>query len=521
MSSVINKFGTIVKGTLSGFDRIVFKGYLLPLMYEAGVNAFLRSNKILNKEYKPWMMEQTHQLLSDADSYCQQQLGCGISPIKSSKVRKEELARERQEDLGTKEGLIGIYSAVEACSSYKARFSKTQSFPRIQKEWTKCKHLYFYFDHCDYGFMSVRLQTWFPYHIQIAINGREWLRRDLEKCGIGFERHKNKFLDIDNYAKAQRLLDAQLDVRWIDLLDNFLPTVFPAMQKNLGPDYSYYWTLWQSEWAQDHIFSSPRALTSIGEMLIHHAFMTGTSSRILRYFDRPLTKAGLPFASMNKDITSRLMEFGDGIRVRHWVGGNSVKVYTEQNVLRTETTMNEPGNFRVWRRAQGASEESAKRLMPMRKSVADIPIRAEISQQINNRMNDTLAELNSDKRVTEVFVPLCKKRTRKGRSVRGLDPMGKDRELLRAICDPAFEVSGITNRAIREKLAASAGYAGKTQKQQSAKTSRLIRLLRDHSILCKFPKQNKYRLSVKGREITTMLNAILYASSKELIKTAA
>ncbi len=55
----------------------------------------------------------------------------------------------------------------------------------------KCKHLSFYLDHAQYGFMNIRLQTWFPYHIQICMNGREWLRRSLEQA------------DMDNLAAAQ------------------------------------------------------------------------------------------------------------------------------------------------------------------------------------------------------------------------------------------------------------------------------------------------------------------------------
>jgi hypothetical protein len=66
---------------------------------------------------------------------------------------------------------------------FKARYDKTAGFPRLSRHWGKCKHLYFYYDHEDYGFMNIRLQTWFPYHIQIAMNGREWLRRSLEKLG--------------------------------------------------------------------------------------------------------------------------------------------------------------------------------------------------------------------------------------------------------------------------------------------------------------------------------------------------
>lgn len=40
-------------------------------------------------------------------------------------------------------------------------------------------------------------------------------------------------------------------------------------------------------------------------------------------------------------VVTRFMDFNDGIRVRHWVDKNSVKVYNEQNVLRIETTIND------------------------------------------------------------------------------------------------------------------------------------------------------------------------------------
>lgn len=63
----------------------------------------------------------------------------------------------------------------------------------------------FYYDHAEYGFMSVRLQTRFPYGIQIALNGREWLRRSLNKQGLGCVLHGNKFLHIDDFACARVL----------------------------------------------------------------------------------------------------------------------------------------------------------------------------------------------------------------------------------------------------------------------------------------------------------------------------
>lgn len=521
MNSFLQRFGSLVKGIISGFDRIVFKGSILPLMYENGAASFLRSRKILHKDFKPWMTEQTGRLVEDAESYCQKQVDSRILPIISSKLRKEEVAHNRQSELGISEGLIGVWAATESCTSYKAMFSKTQSFPQIRKSWTKCKHLYFYFDDSDYGFMNVRLQTWFPYHVQIAMNGREWLYRDLEKHGVGFERHKNKILSLDDYQKAQALLNMQLNTQWAEMLNSFLPRVFPGMQEILGPHLSYYWTLWQSEWATDHVFVSEDALRPIGEALIRQAFMTGTSDRILRYFDRPFTKTGVPYANMNSEVMGRIMGFGDGVCARHWVDHNSVKVYTEKNTLRTETTMNDPRKFKVYRRAQGESEDTKKRLLPMRKGVADITVRTQVSQNINDRMNDTLAQSSDDKPIAELIIPFCKSRIKKGRPLRGLEPMGKDRELIIAIADPVLNVSKITNRALREMLSGSLGLKGKTLRQQSAKVSRLIRFLRNHGILRKLPKQRKYSLTVKGTKITMALCAILQSSTKELTGIAA
>jgi len=59
------------------------------------------------------------------------------------------------------------------------------------------------------------------------------------------------------YDAAQTILDRPLDVRWTNLLNGFPPTVFPMMSDVLGPYLSYYWTVWQSEWASDLIFDSP------------------------------------------------------------------------------------------------------------------------------------------------------------------------------------------------------------------------------------------------------------------------
>ena len=521
MDMIVTHFKNAVKGVLDGFDRIVFKGYLLPFMNVYGVNRFCQTHGILNKNYKSWMMEQTERIISDATRYAKDNSGRGITAISSTAVRKEDLAHSIQEQQGITSGLISVFSAIEACSSFKAQYCAQTGYPQLQKTWTKCKHLYFYHDHPQYGFMNIRLQTWFPYHVQICLNGREWLRRGLEDAGVYFVSRRNKFFHMDNYDVAQELLNRQLDTRWDEMLSGFVEQVFPARSGIIGSYPSYYWTLWQSEWATDIIFDSPKSITPLMDCLLRHAFMTGTSERILRYMDRPLKKDGAPRADNRDQVQSNLLAYGDGARVRHWVNGNSVKCYNELTALRVETTMNHPEMFRVYRHAQKQCRDESKRWLPLRKGVADIVLRTQVSQNINNRFIENLTTAKCDTPVREMLDEVVKPFKKKGRRIRGLDPTGKDLALLQAISDPAFCVSGFDNRALREKVTGKPGYDKQTTKQFSAKISRQLRLLRDHGLLRKLPHQKKYILSTKGQKLTTALNAMLAASIQQLMDIAA
>lgn len=390
MNTFIQRFTGKIKGVIKGFDRAVFKGCLRPIAYADGAMAFLRYRGVLNKNFKQWAMAQSEMLEQGAERYARKTCGQGIEPIASSRERKESIAHQRQRALGIKHGLIGVWSCVEACSTFRACYDAKAGFPQLRHKFSRCKHLYFYYDHSDYGFMSVRLQTWFPYHIQIALNGREWLRRSLEKRKIEFISHGNKFLHIADYARAQKLLATQLATRWKPLLESFLPKTFPGMERTLGPLLSYSWTLWQSEWATDYIFDSPDNLKPIMDSLARHAFMTGAGDRLLRYMGRPVDAAGQPHPLANPEVLTRASVWHDGIRIRHWVDKNSVKLYNEHNNLRVEMTMNNPAMFRVFRRVQGKSLEP-KKLLPLRKGIADIAIRAQVADNVNNRfMEQTL-----------------------------------------------------------------------------------------------------------------------------------
>ena len=521
MDSFVQRFAGKIKGVISGFDRIIFKGCLRPLMFADGAMSFFRSRGVLNKDYKAWVMAQSEALVEAANNYARSTCGHGVTPISSCHERKEKIAHDRQRELGVKYGLIGVWSCVEACSTYRARYDAQAGFPQLRSEYSRCKHLYFYYDHADYGFLSVRLQTWFPYGIQIALNGREWLRRSLDKHNIPFVLHGNKFLHIADYLRAQKLLAAQSDARWVPLLAGFLPQTFPSMGKTLGPHLSYYWTLWQSEWATDYVFATPGDLNPIMDALLRHALMTGTCERVLRYMGRPVDAAGQPHPLANPEVLTRANVWHEGVRIRHWVDKNSVKFYNEHNILRAEMTMNNPGMFRVFRRPEGRKSAGPKKRMPLRKGIADIPVRTQVAADVIHRFTEQMATLRDDTPMREVLREVSRPSIQNGRRIRALDVTGKDRELLQAIADPLYAVAGITNKHLRQKLHASPWAKNGTDKQLSARLSRNLRLLRDHGLIRKIPCQRKYALTAQGQILTTALNAMLAASTQQLMEKAA
>src|SRR5439155_26664550 len=130
--------------------------------------------------------------------------------------------------------------------------------------------LYHYLEHPVFGFMHIRLQTWFPFQVQVWINGREWLGRTLDRKKISYQRRENCFPWIADVPRAQRLMDEQLQISWPFALDLLRIQAHPAHQEIFAPwPVPYYWSVYQSEWATDVMFRDPKVLAHLYDRLVH------------------------------------------------------------------------------------------------------------------------------------------------------------------------------------------------------------------------------------------------------------
>ena len=143
----------------------------MPIMYSEGAMSFLNANQVFYKDAKAWFQTHTSRLIESIKSAVMKDCGSSIIYLSSSKTRKEAVAHQRQQELEVESELIGAWSCVEAGNSFRIKPAEGQSI--LQCAQTRCKHIYLYFDHEDDGFMNIRIQTWFPYKIQIAMNRRE------------------------------------------------------------------------------------------------------------------------------------------------------------------------------------------------------------------------------------------------------------------------------------------------------------------------------------------------------------
>ena len=184
---------------------------------------------------------------------------------------------------------------------------------------------------------------------------------------------------------------------------------------------------------------------------------------------------------------SSLKQRLEGVCIKHYAEGNSIKLYDKQgSVLRAETTINRPEVFRVYRTVEGHCE-APLRWMRLRRGIADIHRRAQLSKAANRRYLEALAEVQTDRAAGDLAEPIFKAVTKAGRRYRALNPWSqKDGALLAAIRSGAWTINGFRNRDIRRALFAPTKDMLK-QKRDAARVSRLLALLRAHGISKKSP----------------------------------
>jgi hypothetical protein len=499
MEQFIQHYQKNIIGHLSGFDRLVLRGTLRALAVKSGMLNYLWHIGVRLKDLGPFFKEKSEQLKA-ASLRQAQRLDRPIVYLTSPKVSKEDLARQMAQRDKIRKGLICVLTVVEPCQSYEVFRNKAEKKLELQPRVRKCLFLYHYWIDPIFGFMHGRIQTWFPFSIQICLNGREWLARQMERVGLCYRQRQNCFPWIEKIKKAQVLMDQQLQTDWPSTLQAIAQRLNPAHERMLAPYHvDYYWSTHQSEWATDIMFQSPTALAKIYPVLVRSGISTFGSQDVMRFLGQK------PHGNFQGEVVSHYTQRPEGVRLKHELKANSVKVYDKEgSILRVETTLNNPRDFKVYRPKEqdpGGSPSWQR----MRKGVADLHRRAELSQASNERYLNALASIQVDRPLGEVVQSVCRPTHWQGQRFRPLRPWSReDTLLLETISHGEFNIQGFRNRDLCKHLFPGQ-HDPQTQRRLSARITHRLRLLRAHGIIRKVPCTLRYVLTKKGRQIITAI----------------
>ena len=285
--------------------------------------------------------------------------------------------------------------------------------------------------HPQLGFLHARIQTWFPFSIQVCLNGREWLARQMNQAGLEYVRQGNCFPWIQDWSRAQRLMDKQIRTNWPKFLNSIAQQLNPQHAEIFHAfAVNYYWSTYQSEWAIDLGFRSAQVLQRLYPRLLRHGISNLGSADVMRYLGRHLPLSGEVPQRFHGEVVSDLKQRPEGVRIKHRLNGNSVKLYDKAytsvgSILRAETTLQQGDDIRVYRPKEG-DPGGALAWRPMRRGIADLHRRAQVSAKASERYLDALASVDEDTTLEELVQGLSQPRRWRQQRVRALRPFSPE-----------------------------------------------------------------------------------------------
>ena len=112
MKQFIARFENQIQGTLSGFDRVVFRGSLRRLTHSQGMKMYLIQNGILCKQYQDHVKRVSQELKeASLEPFRRQQLP--VQHVYDPRADKDEIARAVAAERGIREGNVCALTCME------------------------------------------------------------------------------------------------------------------------------------------------------------------------------------------------------------------------------------------------------------------------------------------------------------------------------------------------------------------------------------------------------------------------
>ena len=475
-----------ISGILSCYDRILLQGTLPGWCYDQGMTTFLYSRQIKIFDYPQFAQVLREKVRENAERIAREN-GVEIEFIrKADAFRKEKRIKDILKGRGEQPGLVHIFSAMEACTSYKPWHDKKTGKTFLKYDSGKCLHYYFYFIDKTFGLCYLRVPTWAPFRLQFYLNGHNWLATKLTKRKISYVLRENAFLSIEDFTKAQELSDS---IKVSDLhrvLDGFAQKYCPVFQEY---GLTYHWSTSQVEYATDIVFKRQEGLRLLYDQIVRTAIHSVKPENIATFLGRKL------HANYQGDLGNNFNTRIQGTRIKHHMGASSIKMYDKFGIiLRIETTTNNVSEFKQYREVRSRSGESIYKTAPMKKNIYSLFELTAIFKASNRRYLEFISMFDDQSRGVKNLKRISQPVETDDRSYKGFNLFSPDDlKLFEVLARGEFNINGLQNKSLRKHI----------PETNTAAMTRILKRLHLHGIIRKVGRTYKYYLSQLGKAVIT------------------
>jgi hypothetical protein len=333
---------------VEGIDRMYLNVYQPRLQTDRGVAAFFRFHRGETFASSALMNPMSKSFIAAVDRFVEQEQIPLITFTKGQ--RKDDVTQVYRSCFSGAEGIVVVGKAQEKTPVFrteKRRNSQTgQTYPWIVRSTAMVNHYYFYGIDADFGPFFLKFCTYFPYNAKLCINGHEYVKRQLAKEGIAFEALDNGILSCADPRRLQQLCDG-LSAHKIDaLLRKWLARLpHPFIPKDRAAGYRYAVSILQAEFSLTQVLDRPQTGRVFFEEVIRENLDIGRPDHVQLVFGRRISK------STPGRFRTRVITEGVTPSLHIDYKRSRIKQYhKEGRALRTETTINDLGDFDIGKR---------------------------------------------------------------------------------------------------------------------------------------------------------------------------
>jgi len=484
MNPFVERHQEDIAGVLSCFDRVIVTGTLPDICHPRAMAGFLGYREIKLFDYALWAKPLAEKLRANAE-HLAAEVGLRIEFIRRLRAfRKEDRIQAILAERGDHPGLVHIFSAMEACSSYQPWHDKTSGRTLLKPDTGKCLHYYFYFIDEQFGLCYMRVPTWAPFRLQVYFNGHSWLARQLHAANIPFAMADNAFVDIGDWPQAQRLADS-LDAQALHQhLDGWAQRFCPVLAHFRA---GYHWSFMQAEYATDVVFARQAQFQPLYQAIVRTAVHVIKAEHVAAFLGHKLTAAYQD--EIGNDFSTRIQ----GTRIRHRMGPVSLKLYDKFGLIaRIETTANDVAFFKHHRYVEQRNGNHVFKLAPLRKNIYSLRDLRQLMHAANDRYLAFMACLDNPDAAQQAIAKMAAPAKVKGRSFRGFDLfLQPDYRLFLTLARGEWAISGFRASDLRKYM----------PDLSPARASYLLKRLRTHGLIKKLGHAYKYFFTKLGRRV--------------------